>query len=270
MADNDKKNEEMIPAPDEHAAFDQAAMDEVMKKYDRESNTRVWEGWQKWVVCAVMALFSLFVIYVTLFATWLDLVRYPSFMGGVLLIGYLVFPVKKGLQKVNHIPWYDWILMLAGAGAFFYVVANAGDLTVRLGMSQLRSYEIRSAQAMHKTLARLRDRLEACSQKRVLTDPTAAIDNRRIALDHTRDRFCAAQERILSEKKQSFVRLASSLDAMSPLRVLARGYAVASDERGRTVKSASSLRRDMRLRLRLADGSADCRVEEVMMNEQGD
>ena len=151
--------------------------------------------------------------------------------------------------------------------------SNAAEIAVpdrEETAEQLRSYEIRSAQAMHKTLARLRDRLEACSQKRVLTDPTAAIDNRRIALDHTRDRFCAAQERILSDKKQSFVRLASSLDAMSPLRVLARGYAVASDERGRTVKSASSLRRDMRLRLRMADGSADCRVEEVMMNEQGD
>ena len=142
MADNDKKNEEMIPAPDEHAAFDQAAMDEVMKKYDRESNTRVWEGWQKWVVCAVMALFSLFVIYVTLFASWLDLIRYPSFMGGVLLIGYLVFPAKKGLQRVNRIPWYDWILMLAGTAAFFYVVVCAKSLTVRLGMAQIRPWEI--------------------------------------------------------------------------------------------------------------------------------
>ena len=138
MSEEIRKTE--IPA--EAKAFDQAAMDEVMKKYDRESNTRVWEGRPKWVVYGIMAAFSLFVIYVTLFASWLDLIRYPSFMGGVLLIGYLVFPVRKGAQKVNHIPWYDWILMLAGAGAFFYVVANAQDLTVRLGMSQLRPYEI--------------------------------------------------------------------------------------------------------------------------------
>ena len=132
---NEKKTER-------NAAFDQAAVDAVMKKYDRESNTRVWEGWQKWAVYAVMALFSLFVIYVTLFASWLDLIRYPSFMGGVLLIGYLVFPVRKGVQRVNHIPWYDWILMVLGAAAFFYVVIHAKDLTVRLGMSQIRPYEI--------------------------------------------------------------------------------------------------------------------------------
>ena len=125
-----------------NTALDQAAMDEVMKKYDRESNTRVWEGWQKWVVYAIMAAFSLFVIYVTLFATWMDLITYPSFVGSVLLIGYLNFPVKKGLQRVNHIPWYDWILMIAGTAAFFYMVVNAKDLTVRLGLALLRPYEI--------------------------------------------------------------------------------------------------------------------------------
>ena len=125
-----------------NTALDQAAMDEVMKKYDRESNTRVWEGWQKWVVYAIMAAFSLFVIYVTLFATWMDLITYPSFVGSVLLIGYLNFPVKKGVQRVNHLPWYDWILMIAGTAAFFYMVVNAKDLTVRLGLALLRPYEI--------------------------------------------------------------------------------------------------------------------------------
>ena len=138
---NDTPMHSSAPGADEHG-FDQAAMDEVMKKYDRESNTRVWEGWQKWAVYAVMAFYSLFVIYVTLFATWLDLIRYPSFVGGILLVGYLNYPVKKGVQRVNHIPWYDWILMLAGAAAFFYVVVNAHSLTVRLGMSQVRPYEI--------------------------------------------------------------------------------------------------------------------------------
>ena len=139
---SEKRKKDEITAAADSETFDQAAMDEVMKKYDRESNTRVWEGWQKWVVYAIMAAFSLFVIYVTLFATWLDLIRYPSFLGCVLLIGYLNFPVKKGVQKVNYIPWYDWILMVLGTAAFVYVVVNAKDLTVRLGMSQIRSYEV--------------------------------------------------------------------------------------------------------------------------------
>ena len=129
-------------APESSPEFDQAAVDEVMKKYDRESNVRIWEGWQKWAVYGVMAAFSLFVIYVTLFATWLDLIRYPSFMGGVMLIGYLIYPAKKGAQRVNRIPWYDWIILLLGTAAFFYMVVNAQDLTVRLGMSQIRPYEV--------------------------------------------------------------------------------------------------------------------------------
>ena len=119
-----------------------ADVDAIMKKYDRESNTRVWEGWQKYVVYAVLAAFSLFSIYVTLFATWLDLIRYPSFVGSIVLIGYLIYPAKKGEQKVNHIPWYDWIIMILGTAAFFYVVFNAQNLTVRLGTMNIKTYEI--------------------------------------------------------------------------------------------------------------------------------
>ena len=136
------EEKEVAAAADEFA-FDQAAVDEVMKKYDRESNTRVWEGWQKWAVYAVMAAFSLFAIYVTLFATWLDLVRYPSFLGCILIIGYLNFPAKKGVQKVNHIPWFDWVIMILGAAALFYIVANGQDLTMRAtNYTKLTSLEI--------------------------------------------------------------------------------------------------------------------------------
>ncbi len=119
-------------AAEDDASFDAAAVDEVMKKYDRESNTRVWEGWQKYVVYGLMAAVSLLVIYVTLFATWLDLVRYPSFLGCMLIVGYLIYPAKKGVQRVNHMPWYDWVIMLLGAAVFFYIAFNAKDLTVRV------------------------------------------------------------------------------------------------------------------------------------------
>ena len=119
-----------------------ADVEEVMKKYDRESNTRVWTGWQKWTVYGIMAAVSLFVIYVTLFATWLDQIRYPSFVGCMLFIGYLNFPLKKGVQKPNHIPWYDWIIMVLGTASFFYFVFNASDLVVRLGFGKLYPYEV--------------------------------------------------------------------------------------------------------------------------------
>lgn len=97
----------------------------VMKKYDRESNVRVWEGKPKIVVNCILAAFSMFCIYVTFFATWLDLVRLASFVACIVFIGFLVFPARKGTQKVNYIPWYDFILMLAGSGSFFYIVWDA-------------------------------------------------------------------------------------------------------------------------------------------------
>ncbi len=143
---NDKAAGPVVTAPvqpDDGMGFDPSAVDEVMKKYDRESNTRIWEGWQKWAVYGIMAAYALFVLYVTLFATWLDLVRYPSFMAGILLCGYLMYPAKKGLQKVNFIPWYDWLILVLGTGAFLYITFNAHDLTIRaVSYKSLYTYEI--------------------------------------------------------------------------------------------------------------------------------
>ena len=134
------EEKDVLHAPE--TEFDAAAVDEVMRKYDRDSNIRIWTGWQKWVVYGILAAFAVFVIYVTLFATWLDLIRYPSFLGCVVLCGFLIYPARKGRQRANHIPWYDWIFMILGAGAFFYVCIFAKELTVRIGMQNLRPYEI--------------------------------------------------------------------------------------------------------------------------------
>ena len=100
-------------------------LDAVMKKFDRESNVRVWEGVPRILVSIVLATFALFCIYVTLFTSWLEEIRLTSFMAFIVLIGYLVYPVKKGQQKVNSMPWYDWILMLLGTGSFLYFTFNA-------------------------------------------------------------------------------------------------------------------------------------------------
>lgn len=107
------------------AAEEPMDLEAVMKKFDRESNTRVWEGTPKIIINCVLAVFSLFCIYVTFFATWLDAIRLSSFVGSIVFIGFLVYPAKKGMQKVNYMPWYDYILMLAGSGSFFYFTVDA-------------------------------------------------------------------------------------------------------------------------------------------------
>ena len=132
----------------------------------------------------------------------------------------------------------------------------------------LEGYSIRSRQAMEKQLKSLGQRLEALRSKRVLTDPEVYLDNRRMDLDRFRDRLLAAQERQLSGKRQSFVKLGAALDAMSPLRVLSRGYTVSLNSRGETVKSVRDISAGDRLKLRFSDGQADCLVEHVEEGEE--
>ena len=103
-------------------------LDAVMKKFDRESNTRVWEGVPKIIVTSVLAVFSLFCLYVTLFASWLEELRLTTFVAFIIFIGYLMYPIKKGKQKTNYMPWYDILIMLLGTGAFLYFAFNAKDI----------------------------------------------------------------------------------------------------------------------------------------------
>ena len=102
-----------------------ADVEQVMKKYDRESNTRVWEGVPKEVVRWIMVAFSLYSIYVTLFSTALPEFRLSVFLATILIMGYLNFPLRKGTVRVNHMPWYDILIMVLGSGAFFYSAFNA-------------------------------------------------------------------------------------------------------------------------------------------------
>ena len=103
----------------------QADLDEVMRKYDRESNTRVWEGWQRWVVGILMVAFSLYCIGMTLFFSGLPETRLAAFLAMIVFIGFLTYPVKKGHVKVNSMPWYDIVLMLVGTACFLYFAFNA-------------------------------------------------------------------------------------------------------------------------------------------------
>ena len=72
-----------------------------------------------------MSAFSVYCILMTLFSKALPERRLSLFLGFIIIIGYLVYPARKGATRVNHVPWYDWILMALGAGSFFYFAINA-------------------------------------------------------------------------------------------------------------------------------------------------
>ena len=103
-------------------------LESVMKKFDQESNVRIWEGKARIAVNLILATFSLFCIYVTLFTSWLEEYRLTSFMAWIVFMGFLVFPAKKTGHKVNHMPWYDVMAMLVGTAAFLYFTIFAMDI----------------------------------------------------------------------------------------------------------------------------------------------
>ena len=127
-----KHKTEPVP-PEDTGAHDTsvgtaADVEAVMTKYDRESNTRVWEGLPKLVIRWLMVAFSAYCIIDTVFLSTRQEVRLPMFVGLILLFGFLTFPAKKGDERVNHMPWYDIVLLIAGPGAYFFYAVNAQNV----------------------------------------------------------------------------------------------------------------------------------------------
>ena len=116
------------PAAAAEAASLQEDMDAVMRKYDRESATRIWAGKPKIVISVIMALFSVYCIWSTLFSTAALEVRLTAFLGLIIIMGYLTYPASKKHVHANRLPWYDIVIMVIGAAAFFYYCFNYGTL----------------------------------------------------------------------------------------------------------------------------------------------
>ena len=124
MADTEKKIQDQAIIENEADIGTAADVDEIMKKYDRESNVRIWEGVPKQIVRFVLAFFMAFMVYMNLWATWSGQIRRCLFVGMVVLFTFFVYPAKKGDVKPNHMPWYDILLAIVGCVPFFYYVAN--------------------------------------------------------------------------------------------------------------------------------------------------
>ena len=122
------KDEKLTSQPIDVDVGTAADVEAIMKKYDNESNTRIWEGTPKLVVRWISIFFSIYSMYVTLFSTALPEVRLTMFLGMILILGYLHYPIKKGSTRVNYLPWYDILIMILGAGPFFYFAMHAKEI----------------------------------------------------------------------------------------------------------------------------------------------
>ena len=112
-------------------------------------------------------------------------------------------------------------------------------------------------------LSALRERLTALEQKRVLRDPMAFIADKRLLLDYTQKSLASLAEKQVGERRQRFAALCASLHAMSPLAVLARGYAVARTATGTVLRSADEVTVGETIDVTLGRGSLACTVNET-------
>lgn len=110
-----KKTGAAIPETDETASAE-----DIMRKYDKESATRIWEGAPKLAVGVILAAFSVYCICSTLFSTADLPIRLTAFLGLITVMGYLTYPAGKKHVRPNYMPWFDYVLMVLGAGSFFY------------------------------------------------------------------------------------------------------------------------------------------------------
>ena len=129
---SDPKKVDTAPAADYEVGTAED-VEAIMKKFDRESNIRLYQGVPKQIVRYVLVAFSLFMVWMNMFAVWDERIRRSAFLGMVVLLVFVVFPRKKGATRVNYIPWYDILLGVAGAASFFYFTLNA-EMIVKQGI----------------------------------------------------------------------------------------------------------------------------------------
>lgn len=142
--------------------------------------------------------------------------------------------------------------------------SNAAELAVpdRAELKEaLTSADIRLSQAMRREVALLRQKLEELSQKRVLQSPMNYFEDKRVLLDHMQSRLIAAENAGIAAQKERYIKLAAQLDAMSPLKVLGRGYAIVKTADGKVIKKAKDVQSGDKITVRLKKDEIACTVD---------
>lgn len=147
--------------------------------------------------------------------------------------------------------------------------SNAAELAVVDGAElkvRLQNVTARMTQTVLSNIQNKRQQLRSLSEKKIMRSPYEYLSERRMLLAMLQQRLEGSQAGLIQKKKQNFASLAASLDAMSPLKVLGRGYAMALKGED-VVQSASALQIGDKLKLQLRDGVASCCVESVETKE---
>ena len=149
--------------------------------------------------------------------------------------------------------------------------SNAAELAVpdQDALRQtLDGYSSAMASSLQRQLYNARRHLKVMSESPALQSPENYLQQRKKALQMLQNRLISAQIQQNNRKKQRFIGLTAKLDAMSPLKVLTRGYAMAQTEDGRLIRSISDVKPQKQITVSLTDGNFTATVNEVKERAQ--
>ena len=167
-------------------------------------------------------------------------------------------PVISAVGHEPDITISDYVADLRAA-----TPSNAAELAVPEisdVLGSLQAAGIRIRQAIFRDIKSKRQRLGELSGKRALQSPRYYIEDKRLLLDYSQDRLCSAMQRKVSVNRERYARAAAALDAMSPLKVLGRGYAIARKYDGTVIREASDVRPGEGVVVRLKKDEIRCVV----------
>ena len=147
--------------------------------------------------------------------------------------------------------------------------SNAAELSVpdQDALRQtLDSMSSSMATALSRQLTAARRHYQLLSAHPALQSPVGYLEQRRRSLELLKNRLISAQNQSIGLRKQRYVAMTAKLDAMSPLKVLTRGYAMAQTQDGDVLRSVSQVRSGDRIRISLSDGALSADVTEVKEN----
>ena len=143
--------------------------------------------------------------------------------------------------------------------------SNAAELAVpdREALSQtLDSMSTAMAAALSRQLRNARQHLDMLSKSTALQSPTGYLEKKEKDLEFFKNRLISAENQIISRKNQRYIALAAKMDAMSPLKVLTRGYAIVQTENNEVLRSVSDVELGQRIHIRVSDGALSATVME--------
>ena len=184
------------------------------------------------------------------------------------IVAYAIFesriPVISAVGHEPDVTISDFVADLRAA-----TPSNAAELAVpdREALTQtLDAMANAMAGALNRQIKAHRQHLNVLSQSPALKSPTGYLEQKQRQLELLKNRLIAAENQNIAHNTQRYVALTAKLDAMSPLKVLTRGYSMAQDDRGEVIRSVNQVELGQRIGISLSDGKIFATVMEKKEN----